>query len=232
MNDLANPRTRPGYRRAHVLRPILVFACLPLLLHCGGDDGTGGMVEPTPAPVFRASGTASAPDLVTLAFGENRPGSLIQVKVHLGGPHAASDIFAFAFDLVLSNPSVIRSVTAEVGDALTGQQLLPPPALVGDRLVVGVSKAGGATGDSIGASGAAIVSLVFKMDPTMPGTTTLAFDQQKCIVEGPKVCAQNTALACTIDSDCGAGDLYKGPCQVQRLGITFDSASASIEQPQ
>jgi hypothetical protein len=141
--------------------------------------------------------------VVTLAFGGTSPGSLIQVDVKLGGPTTSSDIFAFAFDVVLSNPSVVRSVTGTVGDALTGQQLFPPPNFSGDRIVVGVSKAGG-TGNGIGASGATIVSLTFKMDPNTPGTTTLTFD---------RVTVGGTAQGSVISS------------------VRFDSAAASLTQP-
>jgi hypothetical protein len=69
-------------------------------------------------------------------------------------------------------------------------------------VVVGVSKMGG-TGNGVGSQGATIVSLIFKTDPSTPGTTNLTFDHA-------------TALN-------SQGDPI--------TSITFDGVSAQIQQP-
>ncbi len=180
---------------------ILMLVSLPLLAHCGGSS-SGGTIEPTKTPVFTASGTASAPNLVVLAFNGTSPGSLIQLDVKLGGPTTSTDVFAFSFNVVLSNPGIVRSVTWMAGDALTGEQAVVTN-FSGDKIVIGVSKLGG-TGNGVGAGGGTILSLVFKMDPTAPGTTELKFDT-------PKV--QDSTLG-FIDT------------------VEFDGAAAKLTQPQ
>lgn len=179
----------------------LIVACLPLVLDCGGSSG-GGVLQPTKVPIFHGSGTSSAPDLVTLSSGGTSPGSLIQVDVKLGGPTTSTDLSAFSFDVVLSNPSIVRSVNATKGDALTGDQSVLA-SISGDKVVVGASKLGG-TGNGVGAQGATILSLVFKMDPTAPGTTNLTFS-------GATVQDHTGTVITTIN---------------------FDSAAAQLEQPQ
>jgi hypothetical protein len=206
MQEHTNPKTTARRRGKRFPPVMLVVACLPFLLHCGGGgDGGGSIVQPAKTPIFTASGTASAANLVTLAFGRTDVGSLIQVDVKLGGPTTATNIYAYSFRVVLSNPSVVREVTYAPGDALTGGQVLTEVAFPpGDRVVVGVSKYGQTTpGNGVGANGATIVSLIFKMDVNSPGSTTLTFDPQ------PTQDPQGN----TIDS------------------IHFDSASAQIEQP-
>jgi hypothetical protein len=187
-------------RQERFLRVMLIVALLPLLSHCGGGN-EGSILTPTKEPVFAGSGTASAPNLVTLAYGGNQPGSLIQVDAILGGPTTSTDLFSFAFYVVLSKPSVIRDVSYVAGNALTGSQA-PLVSLQDDRVVVGVTKLGG-TGNGVGPQGATIVSLIFKTDPSTPGTTNLTFIQAEAL----------DSQGATIDS------------------ITFDSAAAVIQQP-
>jgi hypothetical protein len=122
--------------------------------------------------------------------------------VKLGGPTTASDIHAFSFNILLSDATLVRTVEAIQGDALSGDQAVIA-TLTGDKVVIGVSKLG-AAGNGIGAGGASILSLEFKMDPTKPGTTNLTFSDWK--VQDP-----TGAYIATID---------------------FDSASAKLTQPQ
>jgi len=180
---------------------ILLLIGLPLLVHCGSSS-TGSIIEPTKVPEFTASGTAGAKDLVTLAFSGTSPGSLIQLDVKLGGPSTATDIHAFSFNIVLSDPSLVRTITVVEGDALAGDQAVIA-TLTGDKVVIGVSKLG-VTGNGIGAGGARILGLVFKMDPTKPGTTNLTFSDQK----------------------------VQDPTGAYIATVNFDSASAKLTQPQ
>lgn len=203
MQEHKNPRTDARRRGVRFSLSMLVVACLPLLLHCGGGDGGGSIVQPAKTPVFTASGTASSPNLVTLAFARTEAGSLIQLDVKLGGPTTVTNIYAFSFDIVLSNPSIIKEVTGAPGDALTGAQSAPLISLQGGRVVVAVSKLGQIPGNGVGAEGAQIVSLIFKTDVNAPGTTQLTFDA--VTVQDPQ--------GNTIDS------------------IRFDTAAAQIEQP-
>jgi len=155
---------------------ILMMVGLPLLFHCGGSS-TSNIIEPTKTPVFTSSGTASAKDLVTLAFVETSPGSKIKLDVRLGGPTSSSDLSAFSFSLVLSDPSLVRSVTANQGTVFSGEQSFIAN-LVENKLVIGVTKLGG-TGTGVAADGATILTVEFTMDPTKPGTTELAFSDMK-----------------------------------------------------
>jgi hypothetical protein len=200
---------------------------LPLLAHCGSSS-SGSIIPPTKVPVFTASGTASAPDLVTLADGGTSPGSLIQVDVKLGGPTTATNLHAFSFNIVLSDPSLVRTVKAIQGDALTGDQAVLA-TLTGDKVVIGVTKLG-ATGNGVLAGGASILSLEFKMDPTKPGTTNLTFDYANAVVETPRsVCSTASTTTCNISADCPAGQT----CVGERItSVNFDSASAKLTQPQ
>lgn len=206
---------------------ILMLIGLPLLVHCGSSS-TGSIIEPTKTPEFTASGTASVPDKVTLVFSGTSPGSLIQLDVKLGGPTTATNLHAFSFNIVLSDPSLVRTVKAIQGDALSGDQAVLV-TLTGDKVVIGVTKLG-ATGNGIGAGGASILSLEFKMDPTKPGTTNLTFDYANAVVETPRsVCSTDTTTVCKISADCPAGQTCVGE---ETKSITFDTAAAKLTQPQ
>ncbi len=158
---------------------ILLLIALPHLANCGTSTTGGAMPPPPKDPIFTGSGTASAPNLVTLSGGEPSPGSLIPVYVKIAGPTTSSDLFSFSFNIALSDPSIVRSVTSMQGDALVGQQAVVTN-LNGNLLVIGVSRLGG-TGNGVGASGGTLLGLVFRMDPTKPGTTTLTFDSAKVL---------------------------------------------------
>ncbi len=181
---------------------IAVLVSMSFLVHCGSSGG-GGVIETTKPPTFTGSGTAPGPNLVTMADGGTAAGSLIQVDVKIGGPTTSSDLFSFAFDVVLSNPSVIKSVYPVAGDALSGETLIECSlSPEGDRVVCGVTKTTAIGNDVV--SDATIVGLVFKMSPNTPGSTTLSF-----------------ALATALDSH---GDPIPS--------VNFDSATAQIEQLQ
>jgi hypothetical protein len=204
MHEHTNPNTTARRRGKRFPPVMLVVACLTFLLHCGGSDGGGNIVAPAKIPVFTASGTAGAANLVTLSSPGTETGSLIKVDVDLGGPTTATNIWAFSFDIVLSNASVVREVTYSPGDALTGDQVNTLVTLAGDRVVVGVSKFHQTTpGNDVPAGGAKIVHLTFKTDVNSPGSTTLSFAEVH--VQDPQ--------GNPIDS------------------IHFDTATAQIEQP-
>ncbi len=179
---------------------ILLLIGLPLLANCGGSS-TGSVIPQTKSPVFTASGTPSAPNLVTLSGNPPIPGSLIQLDVKLAGPTTSSDLFSFSFNIVLSDPSIVRSISSLQGDALVGQQAVVTN-LTGNTLVVGVTRLGG-VGNGVGASGGTLLSLVFRTDTEKPGKTTLTFDS-------PKVQDSTGAFITTIN---------------------FDSQAAQLEQP-
>ena len=206
---------------------ILMLIGLPILVHCGSSS-TGSIIEPTKIPEFTASGTASEPNKVTLAFGGTAVGSLIYVDVKLGGPTTATNLHAFSFNILLSDPSIVRTVKVTQGDALTGEQAVIA-TLTGGKVVIGVSELG-ATGNGVGAGGATILRLEFKMDPTKPGTTTLTFDSANAVVESPlSVCSTDSTTICKISADCPTGQTCVGD---RITSINFDSASAKLTQPQ
>jgi hypothetical protein len=148
-----------------------VLALLPwilLLVGCGG--GSSDPTQPAVSAQFTASGTASAPNLVRMTQAV-LDRDQVRINVAITGPTTSSDIYSFAFDLVLSDPTVASYVTgtAQAGTALqpTGGQsvlvLVNPDSARPNRLVVGVSKLGGGSGNGVGAGEATVVSLVFRV---------------------------------------------------------------------
>ena len=148
----------------------ILMAGLLLLLGCGGGSSSGDPTQPAVSAQFTASGTAAAPNLVrmTQAVVDR---DLVRINIVLGGPTSSSDIYSFAFDLVLSDASVASYVagTAQAGNALqpTGGQTIAvfanPDSARPNRVVVGVSKVGGGSGNGVGTSEEAVVSLVFRV---------------------------------------------------------------------
>lgn len=144
---------------------------------CGGSGsggGGGGGPAGPPTAAFAGSGTAAAADRVRLTGTAN--GDLVTLRVDLGGPTTSTDLFGFAFDLVLSNPSMIAVVSATEGDALTPATSVDVQiATQANRLIVGVSKLASATGgNGVGAGESTVVEIVLRA--TRAGTTTIAVD--------------------------------------------------------
>ena len=136
-----------------------------------------------PAPIvasFSGSGTASAPDVVRLTGSPS--GNTVVVRVVVGGPTTSSDLYSFAFDLVLGDASVATYVagSAAFGTALTlsgGQTSAVEATLQGNRVVVGVTKQQGVSNSGAGngvPSEQTVVSLTFRL--LKAGSTTLTIE--------------------------------------------------------
>ena len=171
-------------------------------LSCGGGSGGGG--EPIGTPVtaqFAASGTAPAANVVRLTQAVLDK-DLVRVNVVIGGPTSSSDVYSFAFDLVLSDATVAAYVpgTAQAGTALQvsgGQTLSVLASQNGPRVVVGVSKLGGGSGNTIASGDQIVVSLVFRVlhrdvtsvsfggsssDPSSPNFRPVALNSQGSVI--------------------------------------------------
>ncbi len=159
-------------------RKVLFSACLVLLIHATGcSDGTRMALPYVPQSDFAASGTAASANMVRLAG--TASGDMVTVYTVLSGPTTSSDIYSFAFDLVLGDPDVARfeSGTATFGTALTlsgGQTSHVLASQSGDRITVGVTKVGGGSGNGITGSDKVILTLQFRM--LTDGSTTLAIE--------------------------------------------------------
>jgi hypothetical protein len=166
---LAIPRPLLASIVAMVVVPVALPGC------GGGGDGDGGMI---PAPIvagFATSGTSSAPDLVRLTGSPS--GNTVVVRVVVGGPTTSSDLYAFAFDVVIGDTGVATLVagSATFGSALTlsgGQTSEALATLQGNRVVVGVTKLGGGSGNAVPTE-QTVVSLTFRI--LRAGSTTLTF---------------------------------------------------------
>lgn len=197
---------------ATVLSMIGLVAGLAPAFGCSGGGG-GGVTPSTPSAAFTESGSAAAPDLVRLRKSATT-GNRVVLEVALGGPTQSGDIYSFAFDLVLGDPTVAKyvSATATVGDALTasgGQTLQAEATQSGDRIVVGVTKLGGGAGNGTTAAESVIIRLALQVLKT--GRTTVAF--------GGSTSPQNpTAVPAAIDS---SGGLL--------ASVVFDPTPAVVE---
>jgi hypothetical protein len=105
-------------------------------------------------------------------------GDLLTLEVSLGGPSTSADLYAFAFDVVLGDPTVVEYVedSEAPGAALTvsgGQTLAAQASQVGDRVVVGVTKLGGGTGNGVAASESDVLRLTFRVLRT--GVSSVTF---------------------------------------------------------
>jgi hypothetical protein len=125
---------------------------------------------------FTGTGTGTAADFARLTGG-SASGDTVTVNVVIGGPTTSSDLYSFAFDLVLGDTTVAQYVSSSVtaGTALTVVGLQSVEALAstsGSRVVVGVSKTNGGGGNGIPMGEPVVVSLTFRLLKT--GSTTLA----------------------------------------------------------
>jgi hypothetical protein len=151
-------------------------------LCCSGSGGSDGGVVGGPA-AFTPSGSSESPGFVRLA-GTAVSDARVRVDVEIGGETVNLDLYTFAFDLVLGDPSVAsyRTGSASAGNALVADPTngeSGPEAIVfqnGARIVVGVTKLGGdvsPAGNDIPAEGRTILSL--ELDVAGSGTTILSF---------------------------------------------------------
>lgn len=149
---------------------LLVLVALLAGFGCGGSGGGGGVTPlPMPNPIaasFAESGTAASPDQVRLRG--TAVGTDVVVDVVIAGATTSSDLYSFAFDLVLSDASVATYVagSATFGSALTlgaGQTGEALASQGGSRITVGVSKVGGGAGNGVGATEEVVASLRFRV---------------------------------------------------------------------
>ena len=158
------------------------LACLVLLLGlavgCSDDDGGGVMPPPPPlVTMFVASGTPAAPNGFRMEGSVN--GDEVEIRVMIGGATTSQDLYAFAFDILLTDQSVVQFKERSFGDALFDTNPGPPPqdqvafvSQVGDRVIVGVSKTQRGSGNGIAAGEKTILSMTFAVNA---GTTDLTF---------------------------------------------------------
>jgi len=144
----------------------------------GGSGEDGGVVGDPITASFTPSGTAASPDLVRLTGSASS--DLVTLQVVISGQTESDDLYAFAFDLVLSNADVAGYVagSADFGTALTlepGQDGAAFASQTGNRVTVGVSKLGDVAGNGVGPGEETIVTLLFRV--TAKGITTIAIDR-------------------------------------------------------
>lgn len=150
----------------------LLFLCA---VGCSSSGGGGGVVVPPGIGAsFIASGTASSPDGVRVTGIAS--GDLVTLDVVISGQTTSTDLYSFAFDLLLGDPTVVELIGGSVnfGTALTlsgGQTDEALATLNGDRITVGVSKLGGGAGNDIGATEETIVSMTLRV--IKRGTTSI-----------------------------------------------------------
>ena len=157
----------------------LAFLLVLLLAGCSDDDSVGPVIPTLVDAGFTPSGSAATADLVRLRQG-SATGNTVVLEVALSGVTTSSDLYSFAFDLLLGDPTVAQYVagSAAVGTALTtgaGQSLSTQATQQGDRVVVAVTKVGGGagSGNGLGAAEEVVVSLSFLLNKV--GTSTISF---------------------------------------------------------
>ena len=157
--------------RGFIALSLAVFSLFGL--GCGGNDSKslGAMFAPsaTPAAVHGIK-----------IIQKSISGARLVVQVVVYGPDTTLDMYAFAFDVKIGDPTVVNFVpgTAVAGNALVptvGQgvtAIASPDASDASHIVVGVTKTGGPPGNGVAGASAVIVELTF--DVLKEGVTTLA----------------------------------------------------------
>ena len=166
------------------------------------NSNSGGSLSAS----FTASGTTPVPNLVRLV-NSSASGAMLVVQAVITGPTTSQDLYSFAFDVSIGDPTVVKFVTgsAVAGNALqafTGQTIqavadlgtLGGGGVDNSRVVVGVTKLGGGAGNGVAAS-AVVVALSFQV--LKAGTTTLTLSGNPT----PQVLDQNGAPIGTITFD-------------------------------
>lgn len=164
--------TIPRPLLASIVAMVLAPMALPGCGGGGGNDG-GGVMTPPIVAAFSDSGASSAANLVRMTGSPS--GNTVVARVVVGGPTTSSDLYSFAFDLVIGDTSVATFVagSATFGTALTlsgGQTSSVQATLQGNRVVVGVTKVGGGSGNAV-ATEQTVVTLTFRL--LKAGSTTL-----------------------------------------------------------
>ena len=196
----------PG-RSGRAFLSLLLIGSTMAVLACGGGGDGGSNPPPTLTANFAGSTSVATQDLVRLTGG-TASGDTVTVNVVIGGISTSSDIYSFAMDLTLSDPTVARLIpgSAQVGTALTtsgGQTItvLADQASGSDTIVLGASHVGGGVGNAIAAGEPIILSLSFEV--LKVGSTTVS-------IAAPPTSAALDSLLGTIGS------------------VTFDPAAATL----
>ena len=144
------------------------LACLLIVVAgCGSGGGSGDVITPSITASFTPSDTAVSSNLTRLTG--TAVGDIVTIQVAIAGPTTSDEIWAFAFDLVLSSTSVASYIdgTVTAGSALhvvAGEQLFTDASQDGTRVTVAVTKVGNTAGNRIGPTGEMIVSLDFLVE--------------------------------------------------------------------
>jgi hypothetical protein len=198
-------------RLASLLAVTVIAVALP---GCGGSSSndSGGGTAPVTA-TFATNDASTAGNLVRF-MPTTCVNDLCTVEVSIGTT-SASNYYAFAFDIVISNSSIARFVA---GSDLTGTFLTgsadSQASQNGDRVVVGVSKTGSIAGNGTGTE-AVVLSLTFQMTGT--GDATLTFDGSpnnpalgNCSATGPEAIDDQLPGDCITSTSFGAGGTLSG----------------------
>lgn len=156
-------------REFRTVSPVTALLLLvTLATGCGSGGGSDlGLLPATLTASFSDSGTAGAADMIRLSG--NPTDDLVSVELLIGGPTTSTDIYSFAFDLVLGDTTVAEYVngSATLGNALStidGQTLQVLATRQGSRITIGVTKLGGGSGNGISATGdSTVVKLIFRL---------------------------------------------------------------------
>ena len=167
-------RRRSGlHSRDLILFTAAVVACWSVPA-CSGGGSTAVVIPPGLSAAFVESGTSAVPNLVRLT-GQSS-GTNLALEARVSGPTSSSDLYSFAFDLVLSDATTVELVSgsASYGTALAplGTEHVQVIATQNaNRITIGVSKVGATNGNGIASGDAAVVRLMLR--PLGPGSTTV-----------------------------------------------------------
>ena len=193
-------------RRGFIAVSIIVFSFFGY--GCGGSNSTF-------SAQFAPSATVAAVDLVKLVPGQASGGRLV-VQAVIYGPDTNLDMFSFAFDVKIGDPTVLKflagsGVAGNALQAFAGQTITPvvgPDGSDASHIVVGVSKFGPGPGNGVAGNSAVVVSLTFQV--LKQGTSTLAITGTTAVPSQPP-----TVL-----------DSSNPPQPIP--AITFDSANGTV----
>lgn len=149
------------------LRRIFLFMAVGAVALAGFGCGGGGDSSSFSSS-FAPSGTASTANLVKLVP-KGSSGNLLVVQAIIYGPTTSTDLYSFAFDVVIGDPTVLsfspNSAAAGTSLTVTGGQTISAIAAASTadptHIVVGVSKLGGGAGNQVSGASAAVVDLSF-----------------------------------------------------------------------
>jgi hypothetical protein len=203
-------RTR-SQRLASFLALTMIALALP---GCGGSDSNsgGGGTAPVTA-TFVSNDASTGSDLVRFSAA-TCVNSICTLEVSIGTT-SASNYYAFAFDILISNPAIARFVNGSdaTGSFLQGtvDSIASQPS---DRVVVGVSKVGAIAGNGAPAEDDVMI-LSFEMIGTGDATLTFVGSPNNpalgnCSASGPEAIDDQNPGACITTTVFGAGGVISG----------------------